>query len=358
MIKLAKLGILTGGGDAPGLNSAIKWCVKHALDTGVSDDGVTGIKNGWKGLLDIDVTSFDKEKVRTYDRDGGTNLGSSRTDPFNVEGKDLSDKLITNIRRLKIDYVIAMGGEGTLRATYELYKKGIKVVGIPKTIDKDVGGTDYTLGFASAVEGNKKLINTLRNPAGSHGLIYIVEVMGRNAGHLALHSGVGGGASIILIPEYPFSLEQVSERLKERRRNGARYDIVVVAEGAKTKEGREFYKSQTTVKSGYKSFGGVGAYLSEEIQKLTNYEARCNVPGHTQRGAEPNFYDVLMGRNFGIHAVNLVKEGKFGYMVSLKEGKISHVPLEEITTGLNLVNVKEEYDTVKLNAKAVPLGFP
>ena len=355
---MAKLGVLTSGGDAPGLNPAIKWVVKHSLDDRVADN-VIGIKYGWKGILDaVDVVSLNEQTVRTWDRDGGTHLGSSRTNPFDSQGKDKSEQLLRNVDSLGIDFLIAMGGDDTLSVAAKLHQKGVKIVGIPKTIDGDVRGTDYSLGLASAVEKNRQVLNDLRNPAGSHGIIYIVEVMGRDTGHLALYSGIAGAAAIILIPEYPFALDHVALRSKERRKNGARYDIVVVSEGAKTKEGTEIGKEPTADDFGHKLLGGIGDYLAEQIQKLTGYETRGNRPGHVQRGAPPNFYDVIMGRLFGIGAVELIKDRRFGYMVSLKEGKISATPLEEATKGKKFVDVDRQYDTQKLNAKRSAFEFP
>lgn len=346
---MAKIGILTGGGDAPGLNAAIKWVVKHSIDEGLANE-VIGIKYGWKGLLTLDTLQLNERVVRTWDRDGGTHLGSSRTNPFNVKEQDESQRALDNLTQLDLDYLVAMGGEDTLGVASKLFDKGVKVVGIPKTIDGDIPGTDYSLGLSSAVEENRQLINKLRNPAGSHEIIYVVEVMGRNSGYLALYSGIAGAASVILIPEHPFDIGQVVHRLVERRIKGARYDIVVVSEGAK-ESGKELVVKGSEVDSfGHEALGGIGAYLAREIKKRTSFETRDNKPGHIQRGAPPNAYDVMMGRFFGIGAVELLKEGRIGYMVSLKKGEISSTPLEEIK-GSKHVEVASQYDTQRLNAK-------
>ncbi|MEK6892254.1 MAG: ATP-dependent 6-phosphofructokinase [Nanoarchaeota archaeon] len=347
---MRRLGILTGGGDAPGINPTIKWVVKHALDERVADE-IVGIHYGYKGLLTKDVVLLTEKNVRTWDRDGGTNLGSSRTNLFNDDGIDKSEEAIGNIATLGIDKLIAIGGEDTLSAAYRLFQKGVRIVGIPKTIDKDVLGTDYTLGFATAVEELRQLINKLRNPAGSHGIIYMVETMGRHAGHLALYSGMAGAAAVILIPEYDFDIHQVTERLRERRKNGARYDIVVVAEAAKPIGKSEITADSKTCGYGHIPLGGIGALLAKEIERLTGYETRDNKPGHVQRGERPNFYDVIIGRLFGIGAVELLKKGEFGRMISYKDGRISDTPLEEVTHGWKLVDVERHYDTKRLTAK-------
>lgn len=354
---MKRLGIITGGGDAPGLNPAIKWVVKGALDGKVATE-VIGIRMGWKGLLEVDTTPLDEQIVRRWDRDGGTNIGTARTDPFDVDGEDKSDELLSNSSNLGLDAVVAIGGEDTLSAAYRLYKKGLNVVGIPKTIDKDVRGTDYTLGFAAAVEEVRQLINKLRKPAGSHQIIYVVEIMGRHAGHLALYGGMAGAAAVILIPEYPFPLELVASRLQERKIRGARYDIVAVAEGARPKGGKEVADESKIDGFKHKRLGGIGDYLAKEIERTTGFETRDNKPGHIQRGSDPNFYDVLMGRFFGLHAVELIRNRQYGQMVSLREGRISTTPLEEVTLGLNLVNVETQYDTQRLTARRTASGFP
>lgn len=349
---MRRLGILTNGGDAPGINSAIKWITKKSLDDGVANE-VIGIKDGYQGLIERDVIQLDEQRVRTWDREGGTKLGAERTNPFNIEGKDKTQELISSADRLGLDWLIVIGGDGSLSIAAKLYQieRKLRIVGIPKTIDLDVEGTDYTLGLLTAVEENHEVINKLRNPAGSHKIIYVVEVMGRNAGHLALYSGMVGAAAIILIPEYQATINQVIDRLRERRNEGARYDIVVVAEGAKIGGIAEI-----TTSTPPKMY--IGDLVADEIKRLTGYETRSNRPGHIQRGARPNSFDVLMGRMYGIHAVDLIKRAQYGHMVSRRNGAITEVPLEVVLKGPKLVDVHRQYDQPRLNAIRNADEFP
>lgn len=362
MVK--RIGILTGGGDAPGLNPAIKWAVRAAqAPIIVKDQGerfeVWGIRYGWKGLAEEEfrsgpppgewVTPLDIQNVRTWDRDGGTHLGSSRVNPYNPKD-DRSRLLLKNIGTLGLDALIVMGGEDTLQVAFRLHREGVPVVGIPKTIDKDVRGTDYTLGFWSAVEENHRIINNLRNPAGSHEFIYVVETMGRHAGHLALESGRAAGAVMMLIPEHDFDLDHLCEILVRRKKEGARYDIVVAAEGAKPRGYQEMTRDLSRDAFGHVHLGGIGDFLAREIERRTGLETRSCRPGHIQRGPRPNVYDVIMGRNFGPAAVELVRRGQFDRMVALRDGKITSTPLEEVVGGLSLVDVETQYDTEWLTA--------
>ncbi|MFQ5913869.1 MAG: 6-phosphofructokinase [Nitrospinota bacterium] len=360
-----RIGILTGGGDAPGLNPAIKWAVRGAqAPTLVEERGeayeVWGIRYGWKGLVAEEfqpgpqppaewVTPLNMKIVRTWDRDGGTHLSSSRTNPYHPED-DRSELLLKNIEALGLDALIVMGGEDTQQVAFRLHQEGVPVVGIPKTIDKDVLGTDYTLGFWSAVEENHRIINNLRNPAGSHEFIYLVETMGRHAGHLALESGKAAGAVMMLIPEYDFDLDHVCHLLVKRKEEGARYDIVVIAEGAKPGGNCEMTQDITRDDFGHVHLGGVGEFLGTEIHRRTGLETRSCRPGHIQRGPRPNFYDVIIGRHFGLAAVEMVTRRQFGRMVALCEGEVTSTPLEEVVGGLNLVDVGSQYDTEWLTA--------
>ncbi|MFQ5692827.1 MAG: 6-phosphofructokinase [Nitrospinota bacterium] len=362
MVK--RIGVLTGGGDAPGLNPAIKWVVRGAqVPSLVEERGeryeVWGIRYGWKGLVAEEfrpgpppedwVVPLDMKRVRTWDRDGGTHLASSRTNPYDPEN-DLSGLLLRNIEALGLDALIAMGGDDTQQVAFRLHREGVPVVGVPKTIDKDLRGTDYTLGFWSAVEENHRIINNLRNPAGSHEFIYIVETMGRHAGHLALESGRAAGAVMMLIPEYDFDLDHVCRILMKRKEEGARYDIVVVAEGAKPRGRREITQDLSRDAFGHTRLGGIGDLLAQEITRRTGLETRSCRPGHIQRGPRPNFYDVIMGRHFGLAAVELVARRHFGRMVALREGTVTSTPLEDVVDGLNRVDVKTQYDVEWLRA--------
>ena len=364
------IGVLTGGGDCAGLNSAIKWVVKTALDDRLQrmrriQYEVVGIRDGWKGLIspegDEDVPvpricTLTEEMVRTWDRYGGTNLGTSRTNPYDPKN-NRSKTVLENMERLHLDFLVAIGGEDTLGVAQKLYLEGVKVVGIPKTIDKDLSGTDYTLGFETAVSVITEEIDRLRTTAGSHRRIFVVETMGRHAGWLALEGGESSGAYIILIPEYEFEVERINELVLEGRRKGARYDIIVVAEGAKPSGYSEISKEEGIDSFGHKALGGIGEFLAKEISQATKIETRSIILSHLQRGGTPCAYDRRMGRYFGIAAVDLIVKEDFGKMVSYRNGKITAVPLEEAIGQLNLVDVRTQYDTERYNGRRTILDL-
>jgi 6-phosphofructokinase 1 len=360
-----KIAILTGGGDCPGLNGAIKWVTKSALDSKIAANRsisfeVMGIVEGWRGIVDVDPSDqkscarhlkpLDEEIVRAWDRYGGTNLGTSRTNPFNPKN-DRSERLINNIKKLGIDVIVAIGGEDTLGVAYKLHKLGIKTVGIPKTIDNDLAGTDYSLGFDTAVNIITEEIDRLRTTAGSHSRIFVVETMGRHAGWLALHGGECSGAYIVLIPEYPFDMEKVCELLCERKGREINYSIIVVAEGAKLLGRQEFLKDCYVDDFGHVSVGGVANYVASEIEKKTGLESRHIILSHLQRGGTPSAHDRLMARWFGIAAVDMIVKGNFGSMVSLEHGEITTAPLAGIINKLKLVDVEKYYDTGRYNGR-------
>lgn len=360
-----RIAVLTGGGDCPGLNGAVKWVTKTALDPVLEERrsfkcDVLGIKEGWKGLVYVNpddpeslsrhTMKLDEEVVRTWDRYGGTNLGTSRTNPFNPK-KDRSHTVIENIRKLGIDVVVAIGGEDTLGVAYKLYRQGIKTVGIPKTIDGDLVGTEYSLGFDSAVNVIMEEIDRLRTTAGSHNRIFVVETMGRHAGWLALHGGECSGAYIILIPEYPFSMDSICELLQERRGREVQYSIIVVSEGAKLGGTQEFYKDEKVDEFGHRSLGGIAAFISDEIQKRTGFESRYVNLSHLQRGGSPSARDRLMARWFGIAAVDMIINEDYGRMVSYLHGEITSVPMKEVIDRLRIVDVDKYYDTERYNGK-------
>jgi 6-phosphofructokinase 1 len=360
-----KIAILTGGGDCPGLNGAIKWVTKSALDAKLVEKRsvsfeVVGIADGWKGLVEVDpddpqsceryVKPLDEEAVRAWDRYGGTNLGTSRTNPFNPKN-DRSEKVLENIRKLGIDAIVAIGGEDTLGVAYKLHKLGIKTVGIPKTIDNDLVGTDYSLGFDTAVNVITEEIDRLRTTAGSHGRIFVVETMGRHAGWLALHGGECSGAYIILIPEHPFDINRVCDLLRERRGREIKYSIIVVSEGAIPTGQHEFLRDGKVDEFGHVSLGGLAAYVAGEIDKQTGFEARHLILSHLQRGGTPSAHDRLMARWFGIAAVDMIINEDFGRMVGLVRGEITSVPMKEIINKLKLVDVKKHYDTERYNGR-------
>ena len=360
-----RIAVLTGGGDCPGLNGAIKWVVKTALypllgQKRAATFDVIGIKDGWKGLVEVEpdnpeslarhTLKLDEEIVRTWDRYGGTNLGTSRTNPFNPK-KDTSARVMENIGRLGIDVIVAIGGEDTLGVASKLYRLGIKTIGIPKTIDGDLVGTDYSLGFDSAVNIIMEEIDRLRTTAGSHNRIFVVETMGRHAGWLALHGGECSGAYIILIPEVPFAMEHIFALLDERRGREVQYSIIVVSEGATMKASKEFCRNDKVDEFGHCSLGGIAAYIAEQIEAKTGFATRYVILSHLQRGGSPSARDRLMARWFGIAAVDMIVSEDFGRMVSYRHGEITSVPMKDVTDHLNLIDVNKYYDTERYNGK-------
>jgi phosphofructokinase-like protein len=364
-----RIGVLTGGGDCAGLNPAIKWVVKTGMDDRLQKARkiqyeILGIRDGWKGLVlpggdESDpaprICTLTEAIVRTWDRYGGTMLGTSRTNPYDPKN-NRSRIVLETIEQYHLDYLVAIGGEDTLGVAHKLYLEGVKVVGIPKTIDKDLSGTDYTLGFETAVNVITEEIDRLRTTAGSHRRIFIVETMGRHAGWLALEGGESSGAYIILIPEYNFEIDRVNELVMEGREKGARYEIIVVAEGAKPAGYGEIVKEEGIDSFGHKILGGVGEFLAKWISQLTEIETRSITLSHLQRGGVPCAYDRRMGRYFGIAAVDLIVKEDFGKMVSYRNGSISAVPLREAVGKLNLVDVQTQYDTERYNGRRTILG--
>lgn len=369
MPRKKRIAVLTGGGDCAGLNSAIKWVVKTALDErlewerGVQYE-VLGIRDGWKGLINVDPASpeiqgyvmpLSQDIVRTWDRYGGTFLGTSRTNPYNPEN-DRSKIVLSNIEKLGLDAVIAIGGDDTLSVACKLSQEGVNAIGIPKTIDKDLPETDYTLGFESALNVIVEEVDRLRTTAGSHKRIFVVETMGRNAGWLALEGGEASGAYIILIPEHDFSIDRINELVMEGRRGGARYEIIITAEGAKPVGGAEFVKEEGVDAFGHKMLGGIGEFLAQEIQRSTKLESRSVVLSHLQRGGAPCAYDRRMGRYFGIAAVDLVVTENYGQMVCYKSGRITSCALEKIIGRPSYVNTETQYDTERYNGRRTILN--
>lgn len=363
-MERCRIGILSGGGDCAGINPAIKWVVKSALDTRLSAERgieyeVVGIRDGWEGLITLEsdgsgdsayLMPLNEERVRTWDRYGGTNLGSSRANPYNPK-KDTSKTVIRNIERLRLDALVAIGGDDTLGVASKLSREGINVVGIPKTIDKDLPGTDYTLGFETAMNVVVECVDRLRTTAGSHRRVFVVETMGRHAGWLALEGGESSGAYIILIPEYDFSMERVNELLLEGRHSGARYEIVIVAEGAKPSGSCEVVRDDRVDSFGHRALGGVSEYVAKAIQDGTGIETRSMVLSHLQRGGVPCAYDRRMGRYFGIAAVDLIASGQFGKMVAFRNGQVTAIPIEDALGNPHLVDVTTQYDTMRYNGR-------
>jgi ATP-dependent phosphofructokinase / diphosphate-dependent phosphofructokinase len=333
-----RVGVLTGGGDCPGLNAVIRAIVR----TGTFDHDCEfiGFRDGWRGPLEADTQLLDVQAVRGILPRGGTILGSSRTNPLaeaaSLGGKTGLERITANLVSLGVDALIAIGGEDTLGVAGKLYDAGVKVVGVPKTIDNDLSATDYTFGFDTAVNIAMEAIDRLHTTAESHHRALIVEVMGRNAGWIALHAGMAGGANVILIPEQPFDIEEVCAYVEKRFET--RYaPIVVVAEGAHPKTISTSVLDETTDAFGHTRYGGVGQLLAEEIEQRTGKEARAAVLGHIQRGGTPTAFDRVLATRFGVHAIRAVADGAFGTMIALQSTDIVRVPIAEGTRELKTV---------------------
>ena len=332
---MAKIGILTGGGDCPGLNPVIRAVVRAAHNEGHE---VIGIKNGWKGLVESDTVKLDLRTVSGILPKGGTILGTSRTNPYKNPG-DIQ-KVKENFKAMELYALIAVGGEDTLGVANKLTKDGIpNIVGVPKTIDNDLSSTDYTFGFDTAINIAMECIDRLHTTAESHHRIIVAEVMGRHAGWIAVEAGIAGGADVILIPEVPVDVEEVCKMLKKRHGRGKNFSIVVVAEGAHFKEGTMVLQEQKLDSFGHVRLGGIGEILAHEIENKTGYETRVSVLGHIQRGGSPTAFDRVLGTRFGVKAVELVKDNKFGRMVSLTGNKIVDVSLDEAVSSLKTVDM-------------------
>lgn len=338
---MKRLGVLTGGGDCPGLNPVIRAVVKKAHLDGYE---VLGIKNGWKGIIEGDVTPLDPRSVSGILPKGGTILGTSRTNPYKKEGA--VQKIKDNFKKFGLDALIAIGGEDTLGVANRLVKEGLKVVGVPKTIDNDLSETDYTFGFDTAINIVMECIDRLHTTAESHNRIMVAEVMGRHAGWIAVHAGIAGGADIILIPEVPINIDEVCAMIKKRHESGKNFSIVVVAEGAKFGADQEVLQTEKLDDFGHCRLGGIGQSLGELIEEKTGYETRVTVLGYIQRGGSPTAFDRVLGTRFGVKAVELVNQGKFGFMVSLKGNKIAEVPIEKAVGTLKTVD-KDFYEMAK-----------
>jgi 6-phosphofructokinase 1 len=327
-----RIGVLTGGGDCPGLNAVIRAVVRKGA--GIYGHEFVGFRDGWKGPLENVTMPLGVPEVRGILPRGGTILGSSRTNPFKVD--DGFDRVTTTLHEHGIDALIAIGGEDTLGVATRLGEMGVNVVGVPKTIDNDLNATDYTFGFDTAVNIAMEAIDRLHTTAESHHRALIVEVMGRHAGWIALHAGLAGGANVILIPEQPFSVERVCAYVESRFQSHYA-PIIVVAEGAVPDGGQN-----TTIDKGLDAFGhirlgGIGEWLAGEIEKTTGKEARTTVLGHIQRGGTPSAFDRVLATRFGLHAVDAANDAAWGQMVALRGTQIVRVPLSEATTELKTV---------------------
>jgi len=340
---MKKIGILTGGGDCPGLNPVIRAVVRKALLEGFE---VIGIKNGWKGMIENDTTALNLETVSGILPKGGTILGTSRTNPYKKENGVQQVK--ENFKKMDLYALIATGGEDTLGVASKLVKDGIpNIVGVPKTIDNDLSCTDYTFGFDTAINIAMECIDRLHTTAESHHRIIVAEIMGRHAGWIALEAGIAGGADLILIPEIPIDIEEVCATIKKRHSRGKTFSIVAVAEGAQFKNNNLVTQEENLDAFGHVRLGGIGETLGKEIEQRTGYETRVSVLGHIQRGGSPTAFDRVLGTRFGIKAVELIINKKFGRMAALSANKIIDVPLEDAVKELKTVD-KELYDIAKV----------
>lgn len=338
-----RIGILTGGGDCPGLNAAIRAVVRRSID--VHGHEVYGIRDGWKGLVEGDVYQLSSSDMAGLIREGGTILGTSRTNPYNEE-EDLKS-LKENIKKFKFDAIVAIGGDDTLLVATKLTEDGIPCVGIPKTIDNDLSATDATFGFDTALTIAVEAIDRLTTTAKSHHRTIVVEVMGRQAGWIALHAGIAGSAHCIMLPEFKMSVSEVVSLINKRKEAGKRFHIIVVSEGAAIGGDDSMVTQDESLDDfGNIRLGGVGEYVGKEIGKQTGDEIRTVVLGHTQRGGSPTAYDRMLATRFGLAAADYVNNGDFGKMAALKGNEIVPVPLSDATSELKLVPA-ELYELAK-----------
>ena len=334
-----KVGILSGGGDAPGINAVIRAVVRKGFQH--YRDEIVGIKDGWRGLLEGEFLPLDLKSASGILPRGGSILGTSRTNPFKQESG--ARKILKNAKKTGIEAIVVIGGEDTLSVAYKMGEFGLKCIGVPKTIDNDLPGTDYTFGFNTAVAIATEALDRLHTTAEAHHRVMILEVMGRYTGWIALEAGLAGGADIILIPEKPFDIDEICDYIRRRQERGRNFSIIVVAEGAKPKGGKEIVYSESIDEFGHIRLGGVGYYLGKEIEKCLSIETRVVILGHLQRGGSPTAFDRILATRFGIAAIDLVHEEKFGYMVAIKGNKIVSVPLKDVAGKRKTVDL-ELYD--------------
>jgi len=331
-----RVGILTGGGDCPGLNAVIRAVVrKGEMRHG---DTFVGFLDGWRGVIEGRTMPLDVEACRGLLPRGGTILGSSRTNPYKVE--DGPARCMATVEALGVDALIAIGGEDTLGVARRLGDQGMKVVGIPKTIDNDLSATDVTFGFHTAVQISVDAIDRLHTTAESHDRVMVCEVMGRHAGWIATYAGIAGGAAEVLVPEEPFDIDVVCENLRRRHAKGRYASVVVVAEGATPVEGTLSVTSSEVDAFGHARLGGIGNLLAEEIEKRTGFETRVTILGHIQRGGTPTAFDRVLATRFGVAAIDCVHDGGFGEMVALQGSEIVRVPLSAAVAELKTVDPK------------------
>jgi ATP-dependent phosphofructokinase / diphosphate-dependent phosphofructokinase len=325
-----KIGMLTGGGDCPGLNAVIRAVVRKGIFT--YGDAFVGFLEGWRGLGDDKSMVLDLEAVGGILPRGGTILRTSRTNPS--KRADGIDHCMATLQNHKIEALVAIGGDDTLSVAQKLHERGVKVVGVPKTIDNDLGGTDYTFGFDTACNIVCEALDRVHTTAEAHNRVMVVEVMGRDAGWIALYSGIAGGADVILIPERPFDVDKVADSIRQRHERGLYFSIIVVAEGAKFSssepgQGAPVLQDMGKDEFGHVKLGGIANILAREIEKRTGYETRAVVLGHIQRGGSPSAFDRVLATRYGLGAIDMVHRGEFGCMAALRSNKIVSIPLLE-----------------------------
>ena len=331
---MARFGILTGGGDCPGLNAVIRAIVRKGIDHHGHE--FVGFRYGWAGVLAADAVPLTLDSTRGILHRGGTILGSSRTNVY--KEPDGFQRVKDSLETLGVDALIPIGGEDTLGVAGRLSEDGIDVVGVPKTIDNDLAGTDFTFGFQTAVQIATDAIDRLHTTAESHNRVMVCEVMGRHAGWIAAYSGLAGGADAILVPERPFDIDEVCAHLRRRHANGRSFSIVVVSEGATPVDGELVTEHETTDAFGHVRLGGIGVMLEREIEARTGFETRMTILGHVQRGGTPLAYDRVLGSRFGVAAIDAATEGDFGNMVALRGTEIERVPLQEALVAPKLLD--------------------
>ena len=333
-----RIGLLTGGGDCPGLNAVIRAVVRKGIDG--YGDHLVGFRDGWRGVLEGSFIDLTIESTRGILPRGGTILGSSRTNPYKRD--DGVERVRQTLQDFNLDGIIAIGGEDTLGVANRLNDDGVHVVGVPKTIDNDLGGTDVTFGFDTALHIASEAIDRLHTTAESHNRILVVEVMGRTAGWIALHSGVAGGADVILIPEIPFDIDEVCRLIRRRHERGRYFSIVVAAEGASPKEGTAMtLQTGELDEFGHPRLGGIGYALEREIEARTGFETRATVLGHVQRGGTPTAFDRVLATRLGLAAIDAVHDGKWGTMAALHSTKVELIPLADAVAEVRHVPIEE-----------------
>jgi 6-phosphofructokinase 1 len=334
-----KIGMLTGGGDCPGLNAVIRAVVRKGIFT--YGDQFVGFLEGWRGLVEDRSMALDLEAVGGILPRGGTILRTSRTNPS--KRPDGIDRCMASIEKHQLEALIAIGGDDTLSVAQKLHERGVKVVGVPKTIDNDLGGTDYTFGFDTACNIVCEALDRVHTTAEAHNRVMVVEVMGRDAGWIALYSGIAGGADVILIPERPFDVDKVADSIRQRHERGLYFSIIVVAEGAKFSssepgQGAPVLQDMGKDEFGHVKLGGIANILAREIEKRTSYETRAVVLGHIQRGGSPSAFDRVLATRYGLGAIDMVHRGEFGCMAALRSNKIVSIPLLEAISRNRIVD--------------------